>query len=369
MGRNSLEGMVDGAMLGIVITDPNQSDNPIVYVNEGFERITQYSRDYAVGRNCRFLQGEGTDPEHRRRFREALANAEEATIHLVNYRADGTRFLNQVVLSPVFDETGELTNFLGVQQEIAEEAPSERGFFADGSGRRSLRAASSDVMLKELQHRVKNHLAMVVSMIRMQADMPLTRESYLALSRRVQALAMLYDELMRPAAEGDHEQVNAGTYLARVATVIADLDGRSSIALQVDCKTFELPVDPAAQLGLLLTELLTNCFAHAFEGRESGRVRVQCGPGDGESVTLTVEDDGNGLPAGLSWPYDADTLGQQQDRAAEGAGDLDTISRAGRTGLGGSIVLGLTKALDATLDVQSGEDGTRITITLDTSCV
>jgi two-component sensor histidine kinase len=185
------------------------------------------------------------------------------------------------------------------------------------------------------------------------------------LSHRVEALALIYDELMDPAQRQAREQVEAGAYLSRVASVITGIDGRKAVQLDVDCEPIELPVDPSARLGLLLTELLTNSLEHAFDGRDEGTVTVRLFRGEDGRVVMRVEDDGNGLPEGLHWPYDADTIGEQQAKAQTETGELDTTDQSGKTGLGGSIVRGLTQALGASLDIQSDDGGTRIEISLD----
>jgi len=104
---------------GILITDATYADNPIVYANTGFTRITGYEVDEVVGRNCRFLQGPDSDPNVLRRIRKAIAAAVPCTEELINYRKDGTPFWNELSISPVRDDTGQLTHFVAVQTDIS----------------------------------------------------------------------------------------------------------------------------------------------------------------------------------------------------------------------------------------------------------
>jgi len=106
------------APVGIVITDPNRPDNPVVSTNPAFEEITGYSEAAVVGRNCRFLQGEETDPESVATLRRAVDAAEPAVVELKNYRKDGTPFWNRVSIAPVRNEAGELVNFVGFQEDV-----------------------------------------------------------------------------------------------------------------------------------------------------------------------------------------------------------------------------------------------------------
>ncbi len=103
---------------GIVITDPSQPDNPIVYTSPGFEQLTGYSSSESVGRSCRFLQGKDTDPAAVARIRAAIEAGNPCTVELLNYRKDGTPFWNELSLSPVRDEADRITNFVGVQADV-----------------------------------------------------------------------------------------------------------------------------------------------------------------------------------------------------------------------------------------------------------
>lgn len=110
---------------GIVITDCRQPDNPIVYVNPAFERITGYSAAEALGRNCRFLHGEDHNQAGTRNLGEAVANTREAKVVLRNYRKDGRLFWNELLIAPVRAEDGSVTHFVGVQNDISEQKQAE----------------------------------------------------------------------------------------------------------------------------------------------------------------------------------------------------------------------------------------------------
>jgi PAS domain S-box-containing protein len=102
------------------VSDPSLPDNPIVYASEGFLQLTGYTREQVLGRNCRFLQGPGTDPDAVDIIRRAIAAGEDASVCLLNYRADGTPFWNQFFVAALRDERGNLVNYVGVQCEVAE---------------------------------------------------------------------------------------------------------------------------------------------------------------------------------------------------------------------------------------------------------
>lgn len=110
----------DESCRSVVISDPSQPDCPIVYVSEEFEAQTGYTLADAVGRNCRFLQGPGTDPAAIAAMRAAMDSQTEITLDLLNYRKDGTPFWNRLRIKPLFDAKGRLQYFAGVQNPIDE---------------------------------------------------------------------------------------------------------------------------------------------------------------------------------------------------------------------------------------------------------
>jgi len=105
---------------GILITDPNQKDNPIIFVNSGFERMTGYGLAESLGKNCRFLQGKETDHETVGELRTAIAEGRSCSVEILNNRKDGTSFWNQLTVSPVLGPTGKLAHFVGVQTDVSQ---------------------------------------------------------------------------------------------------------------------------------------------------------------------------------------------------------------------------------------------------------
>jgi PAS domain S-box-containing protein len=116
--RRLLDRAVAASSNGIVITDPRVPDNPLVYVNPAFEEISGYTADEVLGHNCRFLQADDRDQPALDELREALVEGQECRVVLRNYRKDGTPFWNELYVSPVHDEEGRLTNFVGVQNDV-----------------------------------------------------------------------------------------------------------------------------------------------------------------------------------------------------------------------------------------------------------
>ncbi|WP_020475454.1 PAS domain S-box protein [Zavarzinella formosa] len=112
---------------GILITDPNQPDNPIIYVSPSCERLTGYKSEEMLGRNCRFLQGRDTDRETVRAIRAAIDARRPVTTELLNYRKDGTPFWNNLAIAPVMDGD-RLSHFIAVQTDVSDRRKMEDQF-------------------------------------------------------------------------------------------------------------------------------------------------------------------------------------------------------------------------------------------------
>ncbi|MUG99745.1 PAS domain-containing protein [Scytonema sp. UIC 10036] len=116
---------IAAASNGILITDPRQVDNPIIFCNAAFETITGYSQEEALGKNCRFLQGPETDPATVKEIQDAVREKRDCQVAIKNYRKDGTPFWNQLTISPVRDAFGQVINFIGIQADITEQTQAQ----------------------------------------------------------------------------------------------------------------------------------------------------------------------------------------------------------------------------------------------------
>ena len=114
---------------GITISDNLQKDNPIVYANEGFERLTGYNKRDVLGKNCRFLQGENSDPVIINEIRRSIREERPCSVEILNYRKDGTTFWNLLSITPIRDESGRVTNFIGIQSDITKRKNFENALY------------------------------------------------------------------------------------------------------------------------------------------------------------------------------------------------------------------------------------------------
>ena len=120
-----LDRAIASSSCGIIITDPLAPDNPVIYVNPAFERITGYRAPETIGRNCRFLGGTDRDQTGLDHLRRCLREQRECRVVVRNYRKDGTMFWNDLDISPVPDESGNIIHYIGIMTDITERIQAE----------------------------------------------------------------------------------------------------------------------------------------------------------------------------------------------------------------------------------------------------
>ncbi|MBL4676769.1 MAG: PAS domain S-box protein [Mucilaginibacter sp.] len=117
---------LDSSISGIILTDNQQPDNPIIYCNRAFERITGYQRQEIIGHNCRFLQKEDRNQKERFMLSQAVKDGAECVVEMRNYQKNGTLFWNELYMSPIKDEHGNVLFFIGVQNDITRRKKAEQ---------------------------------------------------------------------------------------------------------------------------------------------------------------------------------------------------------------------------------------------------
>jgi PAS domain S-box-containing protein len=225
--------------MSMVVTDPRQPDNPIVLANQAFLDATGYEPAEVVGRNCRFLQGPGTAPEAIARIRAALRTETAIELELLNYRKDGSTFLNQLHVSPVHNHQGRLLYFFASQRDVTE-----------GRQAQALKDAEHR-LLREVDHRAMNALALVQAITRLTKANSVSAYAT-AVQGRVSALARAHALLAqggwRPAPL---EQV-----------LLAEVGAFSSERVVLDGPLVMMPANLVQPIMVLTHEMLSNAAAH-----------------------------------------------------------------------------------------------------------
>lgn len=292
---------IRGTRMPMVITDPRQADNPIVFVNKAFQTLTGYERDEIIGRNCRFLQGPDTDPETVLAIRRAIEAGEDIQIDILNYRKDGSTFWNALFLSPVRGHDGEIQFFFASQLDLSERIEAHRQvvdqkaevdrLVAERTAELELALDAKTLLLHEVDHRVKNNLTMIGSLLRLQARTlpdPEVKSTLESMLERVDALATVHRRLYQ---SDDITRFDAGALSETLALDLVGAAGRKDIVLELDVSPVIVPSSLASALGLIINELLTNALKHAFRDGRSGRLQVTATT-FGDQGRIIVADDG-----------------------------------------------------------------------------
>jgi PAS domain S-box-containing protein len=262
---------VERAKMPMVVTDPRQSDNPVVLANQAFLDLTGYRADEVLGRNCRFLQGAQTSPATVAAIREAMAQERGIDTEILNYRKDGSLFWNQLSLSPVHDDDGKLLYVLGSQIDVTEVRKVQ-----------SLEAAEHR-LLREVDHRARNVLAIVEGIVRLSRsdDAKLYAAS---IHQRVQALARAHTLL----AQRGWQDIE----LDEVIREQIDAFGATRVSLEGPQVT--VPAFVVQPLALVIHELVSNALAHGALSSPDGRLAIRWDvvPQNNGFVLRWVEADG-----------------------------------------------------------------------------
>ncbi|TGB01923.1 PAS domain-containing protein [Halobacillus salinus] len=120
-----IKAAIDRVGAGVVITDPEQEDNPMIYCNQGFKDLTGYESEEILGRNCRFLQGDDTTQVAVEKIRKGMAQDETVTVEIKNYKKDGSPFWNELQIFSVFIEQMGQKYFVGVQKDVTKRREQE----------------------------------------------------------------------------------------------------------------------------------------------------------------------------------------------------------------------------------------------------
>ena len=281
------ERAMDGATVGLTIADASDPDLPLTYVNDGFCSITGYDREEALGCNCRFLQGEETDPGVVERIRDAIESEEPVSLDIRNYRKSGEIFWNSLDVAPIADDDGEVSHFLGVQRDV--------------TALREDRAKLS-VFDRVLRHNLRNKLNVVLGhaeWLAANAD-PEDDEGTASRADRIGEAATDLLELSEAArrfnraadsARRDVLDVDLAETLAGVEVELARTFPSATVDVRVPDGT---RVRSPPTLHLCIEQLVRSAVERS--GRDDLVVTVSLAdPPSSEHVELRVSDDGTGV--------------------------------------------------------------------------
>ncbi len=331
----------------MMVTDMTLPGNPIIFANKAFIELSGYTPEEVLGQDPHFMNGEKTDPEAIQRYETAIAQGRDETLEILQYRKDGTPFRAMLFASPLSDGQGTVTNHFLSYLDIT------RRFEAEESLRvltlelerrveartRELEAingmlenlvAERERLMIEVNHRAKNSLAIAASLLgiqgRRQPDHSV-RVLFEEAQQRLNAMARVHDLLSKSESA---QRVDVATYvtdLCEALRPITENDNRIHMEARVE-EGVLIEADAAVQLGIVLTELVTNAVKYAYPAPASGTILLQLQRGEPGHAELVIRDNGIGM---LHLREGSLGYGLVRSLVQQINGDIDIQSDAGLT--------------------------------------
>lgn len=296
---------VEMTRMPMVVTDPRQPDNPIVFVNGAFLDLTLYTEEQILGRNCRFLQGPDTDRRTVDEIRKAIDERRPVLVDILNYKADGTTFWNALFLGPVFDEEGNLLYFFASQMDITERRSSQDAYL------QAQKMEAIGQLTAGMAHDFNNLLQVIngnLEVTLVSLDNPAAaREALLRAQRAAMRAGKLTQQLLTFARKQrlEPKRININSLVVEFSEMLVRTLG-DAVDLRLDLRP-GLPsctLDPT-HLEMALLNVLINARDAMPEGgevsvgtaivREEDRIHKHKLP-PGTYVALCVTDKGSGMP-------------------------------------------------------------------------
>jgi PAS domain S-box-containing protein len=386
---------------GISIADASLPDMPLIYINPAFEENTGYTALDAIGRNCRFLQGNDRDQPEIDILREAIENEETCTVVLRNYRKDGKLFYNELSLAPIHNQDGELTHYVGISTDVSDRVKAEEKI---QSQNQALLEANHELAVarKRAEEAARQIQEQNEALVKANRELAVARRQAEEATRlKSQFLATMSHELRTPlnaiigyteiqlaGMTGDltdeqhdyQERVLANAdHLLDLINDVLDIAKIEAGRMEMVNKPFKLRVwlnDVVDQVQVLADEkdlgldvsldermpdeivgdaarvkqVTINLLSNAIKFTDEGTVRLQIRKHGRDAWKLIVSDDGVGIPSHMQ-----ETI-FEEFRQVDGSSQR----KAGGTGLGLSIVrkLALMMGGNVRLKSQMGEGST-----------
>ncbi len=321
--QNLLLAAIDNSTDGLTLVDVCDPEQPLVYANRGFEAITGYSREESLGQNCSFLQRDDRDQPAIQQLRRALLRKQPCTVHLRNYRRDGSMFWNQLSVSPLSSASGSVTHFVGIQKDITEWMTVQHDLEHTNS---ELRKKKREVQhfYHTVSHEIKTPLTAIREFISLIADGiagDTTEQQDQMLTYAIQGcdqIAALFNDLI------DSARLDTGKMTLKVALEdVESIVARSIASVAADAASRNIRLDRILDPGLpriavdpdRVVQVVSNLLSNAVKHSENGgtvAIRARCAEFDNEFLEIEVRDCGSGIDS-QHLPHVFDRLFQVRD--------------------------------------------------------
>ncbi len=300
----------------------------IVYANPEFEKVSGYAVADVLRGSWIDLRGVGVgdgdaEGDAERDLGRALVEGRDFVGTFAIEHEGRERVLIDAYSNVIEDDDGTPTYRLAALVNVGQHESSQREAF-------ELQIRDKDMLLREIQHRVKNNLQLIAALMRIEARNGRGRidtAPFDRLAGRIEAIQLLYRTL---SDDGQRDEVDLGVYLSQIASSVLRSHGVEGISLDLKVDVYPVSVNVAMPTGLVVNELLTNALKYAFVGRDGGTITVHSLT-DGEGCRVMVGDDGVGLPSDTHWPSAGKLSGLiVQSLRANAKADLQVESRPGQ---------------------------------------
>jgi PAS domain S-box-containing protein len=284
---------LDHIPVAIVVSRVRGKLARIVYCNRAYESLSGDSCAAIEGKDWSILDRFEDEDKPDRKLGAAILEDEDF-IGIFRQQLDGDKSISIEAYSGRIENADGTENYrIAAFVDVSDRARAQRE-----QVRQEVR--DKDMLLKELQHRVKNNLQLVIALIRLEARQVKEGGSVdlESLARRVEALSLLYRAL---SPETPDSQIDLGHYLSEIASAVMRSHGVEGIRLEINVENCPISVNVAMPAGLVVNEVITNSFKHAFPDGREGTIVIRCLSKE-RNYHVSVEDDGVGLPVGEIWP-------------------------------------------------------------------
>ena len=337
---------------GVLLTD---SDRRITYINKAFENITGYKESEILGISCKFLQGLETDKNTLEKIRIAVENHIPIQTEIINYRKDGSKFWNELAISPVFDSNGKLIQFVGVQRDITEQKNAKLELINAKEEAEAANKTKSD-FLNNMSHEIRTPLNAVIGYtdLLLKSNLDETQTQYL---NRVTSAANSLLDLLNDILDFSNIEsgkiviqsipINLRQLLEQILNEIKLQSNKKNILVSFHIAN-DFPqfiISDPVKLKKIIANLISNAFKFTEEGEIEIEIKVNSYiPEENKVIILfSVKDTGIGISK----------EDQSKIFAAFSQVDTSTSRKFGGTGLGLSISNQLLKLLHSKIEVKS----------------
>ncbi len=296
-----LATVINQAEATVVITD---LDAKIIYANPSFRRTTGYTVKEAEGQNPRILQGKKYESGFYKDLWDTITSGDAWKGIFLNKRKNGTTYYEDATIFPIKDSSGEIINYAAVKQDVTDREHARE--------RLEKTIEEKNILLKELYHRTKNNMQVIVSLLTLQevySENSQLTETFDLMKNRIYAMSLVHQKLYESR---NLSSIDLKEYYDELVIMLLDSLNiqPENISIIMDTESIHVLIDIAIPCGLILNELLTNALKHAFPDNKKGEITIRLRRQYPDNIEFRITDNGIGLPPDFD-SRSTKTLGMQ----------------------------------------------------------